>query len=218
MSQSAIPSAIEVAMARAESLEAIPAMTDPLGRYWDQPRREDIEVTEKEARMSQATFRCPDGIFLYDPFRCLSREDVEAPRRRVRLPERKPTVAVNVVRKFQGSGKLLHQSSADCSLGWRTSVVEVSLSSRTLRANLANSASQHEHHRQIVQQQKLFHRPTTSTSDTAIPLGATTMQYRNRTPEKFNACSFPRTNSPSTGRKASCTAPPNFHDCPSADP
>lgn len=34
----------------------IPPMTDPLGRYWDQPNREDILVDETHAVMSEISF------------------------------------------------------------------------------------------------------------------------------------------------------------------
>lgn len=45
----------EVAMERAELLEAIPAMTDPLGKYWKQPDRKLITVDATHALMSAAT-------------------------------------------------------------------------------------------------------------------------------------------------------------------
>jgi hypothetical protein len=34
----------------------IPEITHPLGRYWDQPNREDIDVWANQARMSQKAF------------------------------------------------------------------------------------------------------------------------------------------------------------------
>lgn len=34
----------------------IPAITDPNGRYWDQPKREDILIDETHAIMSKDTF------------------------------------------------------------------------------------------------------------------------------------------------------------------
>lgn len=37
-------------------IEAIPPMIDPLGRYWDQPKREEIAVDHSAAMMSSATF------------------------------------------------------------------------------------------------------------------------------------------------------------------
>jgi hypothetical protein len=48
--------ALEIAMDRAEALEPIPAMTDPLGRHWEQPRRQDIEIDRDHAIMTRATF------------------------------------------------------------------------------------------------------------------------------------------------------------------
>lgn len=43
-------------MARAESLEPIPAMTDPQGKYWKQPARKEIKIDSGNAIMLQATF------------------------------------------------------------------------------------------------------------------------------------------------------------------
>lgn len=36
---------------------AIPRITDPLGRYWDQPPLEEIELDETHALMTPYTFR-----------------------------------------------------------------------------------------------------------------------------------------------------------------
>jgi hypothetical protein len=35
----------------------IPAMTDPMGRYWDQPPTSAIEIDATHARMTSATFK-----------------------------------------------------------------------------------------------------------------------------------------------------------------
>ncbi len=37
-------------------LQEIPAMTDPLGKYWDQPSRNEILIDDSIALMSRATF------------------------------------------------------------------------------------------------------------------------------------------------------------------
>ena len=79
--------ALDIAMARAESLYVIPRITDPLGKHWVQPHRDDIEIDDKFALMSRATFEklaeysclMPTGVYagkmwsrhdgVYDP-RC----------------------------------------------------------------------------------------------------------------------------------------------------
>jgi hypothetical protein len=35
----------------------IPAITDPVGRYWDQPPRDDIEIDATHALMTEITFK-----------------------------------------------------------------------------------------------------------------------------------------------------------------
>lgn len=52
---SELKTAVDISRERAENLEAIPAMTDPLGKYWDQPNRSEIEIGER-AEMSQTAF------------------------------------------------------------------------------------------------------------------------------------------------------------------
>lgn len=51
-----IKSALEVAMPHADKLEAIPPITDPMGRHWEQPDRRSIEIDEKYALMSRREF------------------------------------------------------------------------------------------------------------------------------------------------------------------
>lgn len=48
--------AVQVALEKIESREAIPLMTHPLSRHWDQPHRSEIVVDETHALMSQAAF------------------------------------------------------------------------------------------------------------------------------------------------------------------
>lgn len=51
--------------------DVIPPITDPRGRYWDQPRREDISISSRFAKMSFATFNklsryhqtTPSGVY-----------------------------------------------------------------------------------------------------------------------------------------------------------
>jgi hypothetical protein len=38
-------------------MNEIPPITDPLGKYWDQPARSEILVDEKHAVMTEETFR-----------------------------------------------------------------------------------------------------------------------------------------------------------------
>lgn len=52
----AMKTALDVANARAEALEVIPPVTDPMGRNWDQPDRKAILVDETHAIMTQRTF------------------------------------------------------------------------------------------------------------------------------------------------------------------
>jgi hypothetical protein len=47
--------ASEIVMRRTPS-HAIPPITDPMGQYWEQPNRFDIEVDATHALMSQVTF------------------------------------------------------------------------------------------------------------------------------------------------------------------
>jgi hypothetical protein len=51
-----VKTAIEIALEKVEALDVIPRMTDPMGQYWEQPNRRDIEVDDKYALMSQKTF------------------------------------------------------------------------------------------------------------------------------------------------------------------
>lgn len=50
--------ATEIVMRRGGNIapHPIPPITDPMGQYWDQPSRFDIEIDETHALMSQATF------------------------------------------------------------------------------------------------------------------------------------------------------------------
>ena len=48
--------ALECAIERADSLEVIPPITDPMGKNWEQPNRKDILVDEKYAVMTRETF------------------------------------------------------------------------------------------------------------------------------------------------------------------
>lgn len=48
--------ALQIAMDRAEALEPIPPITDPMGRSWRQPRRQEIEIDDTCALMSAASF------------------------------------------------------------------------------------------------------------------------------------------------------------------
>jgi hypothetical protein len=52
-----LQTAVEVALARIEAREVIPLMTDPLGKYWDQPARSEIELDDTHALMTIGTFR-----------------------------------------------------------------------------------------------------------------------------------------------------------------
>lgn len=53
------------------TVEVIPAMTDPMGRHWRQPPREQIEVDATHALMTEATFKAlseysatiPTGVY-----------------------------------------------------------------------------------------------------------------------------------------------------------
>lgn len=52
-------------------LSPIPPITDPLGRYWDQPEREAIEIDDTHALMAERTFKqladyscsVPSGVY-----------------------------------------------------------------------------------------------------------------------------------------------------------
>jgi hypothetical protein len=48
--------AAEIAMERAEGLEAIPRMTHEYGRYWEQPKRSEITITDETATMTRTAF------------------------------------------------------------------------------------------------------------------------------------------------------------------
>jgi hypothetical protein len=48
--------AYEVALEKLEAAESIPRMTDPLGKYWEQPDRSEIVIDDTHALMSLATF------------------------------------------------------------------------------------------------------------------------------------------------------------------
>jgi hypothetical protein len=58
----------------------IPEMTDPLGKYWDQPDRSAITIDDTHALMTTATFKklgeysasCPSGVY---PGKMWSRHD-----------------------------------------------------------------------------------------------------------------------------------------------
>lgn len=49
--------ATEIAMQKsARAAHIIPAMTDPMGKHWDQPKREFIDIDDTHALMCQKTF------------------------------------------------------------------------------------------------------------------------------------------------------------------
>lgn len=50
------PSSLDVAMARADALEIIPPITDPMGKHWDQPDRREILIDDTHAVMSLRSF------------------------------------------------------------------------------------------------------------------------------------------------------------------
>lgn len=52
---SALRTSLDVALARAPA-HPIPPMTDPMGQYWDQPSRFEIEIDETHAMMTRETF------------------------------------------------------------------------------------------------------------------------------------------------------------------
>jgi hypothetical protein len=62
----------------AEKLSPIPPMTDPLGRYWDQPNRDAIAVDETQAMMTKDTLLAlldysasiPSGVYPGKMWRC----------------------------------------------------------------------------------------------------------------------------------------------------
>lgn len=51
-----IPSALDVAMNRAELAQPIPRITDPMGSAWEQPDRSEIQIDDTHAVMSRRTF------------------------------------------------------------------------------------------------------------------------------------------------------------------
>jgi hypothetical protein len=53
---SAVSSRAELAMLRAEALEPIPRITDPLGRSWEQPDRSEIMLDDTHAVMTRRSF------------------------------------------------------------------------------------------------------------------------------------------------------------------
>lgn len=48
--------ALDLARQRAEALEPIPPITDPMGKYWEQPDRREILIDDTHAVMTQRTF------------------------------------------------------------------------------------------------------------------------------------------------------------------
>jgi hypothetical protein len=48
--------AYEIALARCESFEAIPPITDLLGKNWNQPERSEILIDDTHALMTRFTF------------------------------------------------------------------------------------------------------------------------------------------------------------------
>ena len=60
----------------------IPPMTDPLGRHWDQPSRNQIVVTDSLCTMSRTTFlqlgeyscSVPTGVYVGKMWRCRCRD------------------------------------------------------------------------------------------------------------------------------------------------
>ncbi len=66
-----LQTAVEVALDKLESREAIPRMTHPLSSAWDQPDRSEISVDATHALMSRATFEAlkeysasqPSGVY-----------------------------------------------------------------------------------------------------------------------------------------------------------
>lgn len=52
-------------------MTVIPLMTNPLGKYWDQPKNTEIEVDEKSALMTKSAFKklkdyshsIPSGVY-----------------------------------------------------------------------------------------------------------------------------------------------------------
>ncbi len=47
---------LELATQRAEALEPIPPITDPMGKYWKQPDRREILIDESHAVMTRGSF------------------------------------------------------------------------------------------------------------------------------------------------------------------
>jgi hypothetical protein len=64
--------ALELAMQRAEDLEPIPLITDPMGCSWEQPDRSEIMLDNTHALMTRRTFNklheysatFPSGVYL----------------------------------------------------------------------------------------------------------------------------------------------------------
>jgi hypothetical protein len=48
--------ALQIALDRAEALEPIPTITDPMGEHWKQPERREILIDDTHALMSQSAF------------------------------------------------------------------------------------------------------------------------------------------------------------------
>jgi hypothetical protein len=51
-----LPTALQVALARADALQAIPPITDPMGKNWEQPDRREILIDDTHALMSTSAF------------------------------------------------------------------------------------------------------------------------------------------------------------------
>lgn len=68
-----LQTSVEIAMQRGGALceHPTPPITDPMGKYWEQPSRFDIEIDDKHAVMSLATFKklheyscsVPSGVY-----------------------------------------------------------------------------------------------------------------------------------------------------------
>jgi hypothetical protein len=61
----------------------IPQMTDPLGRYWSQPKTSAIEIDDTHALMSIETFEAlaeysaskPSGVYPGKMWKCITRDE-----------------------------------------------------------------------------------------------------------------------------------------------
>ena len=63
-----IPTALQVAMKRADSIiSIIPVMDHPLSKHWSQPNRNLIEIDDTHASMSQSTFESLKEYSCSDP-------------------------------------------------------------------------------------------------------------------------------------------------------